>query len=59
MEEAEVAPTPAYCLGRSPEEGDLSKRARVHCHTQAWASGQVPRSLRDTIAGQPRKISCS
>jgi hypothetical protein len=26
-----------YCLGRSPVEGNLSKRARTHCHTQAWA----------------------
>jgi hypothetical protein len=24
-------------LGRSPVEGDPSNRARVHCHTQAWA----------------------
>jgi hypothetical protein len=24
-----------YCSGRSPEEGS-SKRARAHCHTQAW-----------------------
>jgi hypothetical protein len=27
-----------YCLGRSTVEGDLSKKARAHCHTQAWAS---------------------
>jgi hypothetical protein len=26
-----------YYLGRSPVEGDPSKRARAHCHTQAWA----------------------
>jgi hypothetical protein len=26
-----------YCLGRSFVEGDPSKRARAHCHTQAWA----------------------
>jgi hypothetical protein len=26
-----------YYLGRSPKEGDPSKRARAHCHTQAWA----------------------
>jgi hypothetical protein len=26
-----------YCSGRSPVEGDPSKRARAHCHTQAWA----------------------
>jgi hypothetical protein len=26
-----------YCLGRSGVERDPSKRARVHCHTQAWA----------------------
>jgi hypothetical protein len=26
-----------YCLGRSPGEGDPNKRARAHCHTQAWA----------------------
>jgi hypothetical protein len=26
-----------YCLGRSPVEGDPSKRARAHCHSQAWA----------------------
>jgi hypothetical protein len=25
------------CLSRSPVEGDPSKRARAHCHTQAWA----------------------
>jgi hypothetical protein len=49
-----------YCSGRNPVEGDLSKTARAHCQTQAWASGKVPgRSLRDTVAGQPRKISCS
>jgi hypothetical protein len=26
-----------YCLGRSSVEGDPNKRARAHCHTQAWA----------------------
>jgi hypothetical protein len=26
-----------YCLCRSPVEGDPNKRARAHCHTQAWA----------------------
>jgi hypothetical protein len=26
-----------YCLGRSPVKGDPSKRAIVHCQTQAWA----------------------
>jgi hypothetical protein len=26
-----------YCSGRSPMKGDPSKRARAHCHTQAWA----------------------
>jgi hypothetical protein len=26
-----------YCSGRSPVEGDPSKRARAHWHTQAWA----------------------
>jgi hypothetical protein len=26
-----------YCSGRSPVEGDPSKRARAHSHTQAWA----------------------
>jgi hypothetical protein len=26
-----------YCLGKSPVEGNPSKRARVHWHTQAWA----------------------
>jgi hypothetical protein len=24
-----------YCSGRSPVEGDPSKRAGAHCHTQA------------------------
>jgi hypothetical protein len=53
-----------YYLGRSPMEGDPSKRATAHCHTQAWAryrgaSGKVSgRSLRDTVAGQPRMINC-
>jgi hypothetical protein len=27
----------AYCLGRSPLEGDPSKRDRAHCYIQAWA----------------------
>jgi hypothetical protein len=27
-----------YCSGRSPGEGDPSKRARAHCHAQAWSS---------------------
>jgi hypothetical protein len=39
MEEAERQPKHqhrVYCLGRSPVEGDPSKRARAHCHTQAW-----------------------
>jgi hypothetical protein len=26
-----------YFSGRSPVEGDPSKRAGAHCHTQAWA----------------------
>jgi hypothetical protein len=26
-----------YCSGRIPVKGDPSKRARTHCHTQAWA----------------------
>jgi hypothetical protein len=26
-----------YCLGRSPVEGDSSKKARDYCHMQAWA----------------------
>jgi hypothetical protein len=26
-----------YYLGRSSVEGDPSKRARAHCHIQAWA----------------------
>jgi hypothetical protein len=26
-----------YCSGTSPVEGDPSKRARAHCHTQTWA----------------------
>jgi hypothetical protein len=26
-----------YCSGRSPVEGDPSKRAGAHCHAQAWA----------------------
>jgi hypothetical protein len=26
-----------YYIGRSPVEGDPSKRARAHCHIQAWA----------------------
>jgi hypothetical protein len=26
-----------YCSGRSPVEGDPSKRARTYCPTQAWA----------------------
>jgi hypothetical protein len=26
-----------YCLGRSPVEALPSKRAKAHCHTQAWA----------------------
>jgi hypothetical protein len=53
-----------YCLGRSHVEGDSRKRARAHCHTQAWprydigASGKVPgRSLKDIVAGHPRKRS--
>jgi hypothetical protein len=42
-----------YCLGRSPVEGDPSKRARAH-----WED-PLGRSLRDTVAGQPRKINYS
>jgi hypothetical protein len=26
-----------YCSDRSPVEGDPSKTARAHCHTQSWA----------------------
>jgi hypothetical protein len=26
-----------YCLGRSPGEGDPSKKARAHYQAQAWA----------------------
>jgi hypothetical protein len=26
-----------YCSCRSPVEGDPRKRARAHCHIQAWA----------------------
>jgi hypothetical protein len=26
-----------YYLGKSSVEGDPSKRARAHCHIQAWA----------------------
>jgi hypothetical protein len=26
-----------YYSGRSPVEGDPSKRPRAHCHIQAWA----------------------
>jgi hypothetical protein len=26
-----------YCLSRSPVKGDPSKKARAHCHIQAWA----------------------
>jgi hypothetical protein len=40
MEEAERLPKHqfrVYCLGRSPVEGDPSKRPGTHCHTQAWA----------------------
>jgi hypothetical protein len=40
MEEAEKWLKPqfrVYCLGRSLVEGDPSKRARTHCHTQVWA----------------------
>jgi hypothetical protein len=46
-----------YCSGRSPVEGDLSKRARAHCYIQALAryrgaSGKVPRKFtRDIVAG--------
>jgi hypothetical protein len=26
-----------YCSVRSPVEGNPSKRARAHCHTESWA----------------------
>jgi hypothetical protein len=44
--------------------GNLSKRARAHCHTYAWGRyrGLVEKyqeGQKDTIAGQPRKISYS
>jgi hypothetical protein len=46
-------------FGKESVEGISSKTAGAHCHTQAWASEKIPgRSLRDTFAGQPRKISC-
>jgi hypothetical protein len=48
---------------QEPCGGDPSKRARAHCHTQAWARyrGLVEstRKYRVTVAGQPIKVSCS
>jgi hypothetical protein len=53
-----------YCSGRSPVEGaparELEPTATHRLGLDIGGSGKVPgRSLRKTIAGQPRKISSS